>query len=95
MIVIRHKYSNPTGLLIAGIILTAIGIIGLILIIYFYVIRKPRKVLKVIGVQNGNTCSDKVITSQTKNQITPKLYVVESGESKLQPEVLMPIKIPA
>jgi CHASE2 domain-containing sensor protein len=90
MIIIRHKYSNPTGLLIAGIILTIIGVIGLILLFYYFFVYKPKPVVKVFEV-NSNTGT--VVT--TNKQLKPRLIVVEEDGSKSQPEILQPIRIPA
>jgi hypothetical protein len=45
LIIIKNKYTNPTILLITGIILITLAIIGMVIIFSMY-LRKPKKIIR-------------------------------------------------
>lgn len=77
MMIVRHNsYTNSTGVLVGGIILVVLASIFLLVLLIFSF--RPKKEVKVVKVQ------------QNKTPITPKLVVLEEGNT-LTPEVLIPI----
>lgn len=85
MIALRNKYTNPTALLIAGILLTVLGFIGLIILLYY--------ALKPVKITRKGIIMTEPVTEIIPRPITPQIVEIDIVESRLQPERIVPIQL--